>query len=205
MAVCVANCLHWVGFNLVSRLTENDHRVDGIAKISTEREEEFELMLGRNSLFSLYQHENEVKDKSYSALILVDNPKLKSINASKTFNVEKEADRSACINIELPLLFGEWMPMDEKGMYTGDQYIEFCSKRFQDEAVYIDDFTNCFMQWLTITNLPEKISLTKDRNFLSEKDSLEKQMYIRENRPIDIQLSQVINHYKKIKSDERWR
>ncbi|WP_404451731.1 hypothetical protein LG329_15525 [Virgibacillus necropolis] len=199
MTICVTNCLHWIGFHIVNRLIENDYQVDGVADISSESEEELSLMLGRNSSFTLYSNENAIKDTKYSDAVLFHESK-QPIQALKTFNFGKDIDKPNSINIELPLLFGEWMPMDEKGVYVNKQYIEFYSTRFQEEAIYINDFVDCFMQWLKVPDLPNNISLTKNKNLQIKEDTLEKQLYIRGNRPIDDQIENLIKHYKKIKN-----
>lgn len=199
MTICVTNCMDWIGFHLINRLTESDYQVEGISDLSTKKEEEMSFMLGRNSQFSLYQHESELKDKEYTHIILLNSKKPDSVKAIKTYNLGKNLDNPDVINIVVPLLFGEWMPMDEKGIYSDKTYIQFDSDRFQDEAIYIDDFVDCFMQWLPVKDLPRRISLSRNRNLENKKDSLENQLYIRENRPIDRQVVQVIEHYKKIK------
>lgn len=200
MTICVKNCLHWTLFHIVNRLIENDYKVDGIADLSSEREEELSFMLGRNSSFSLYQNESEIKDKEYSDTVLLNASKPCSVQTLRTYNLGQNIEEPGIINIELPLLFGEWMPMDEKGVYFYDQYIQFNSTQFQDEAIYIDDFVDCFMQWIKVPELPRSISLTKNKNLQVKEDSLEKQLYIRENRPIDDQVSSLINHYEKVKN-----
>lgn len=203
MTICVMNCFHWIGFHIVNRLTENGYNVDGIANSSSDREEELSFMLGRNSSFTLYQSENEVKDRQYSDAVLVHPERKPSpVQSLKTYNFGKAIDdpNPNFTNIDLPMLFGEWMPMDEQGAYIDGQYIEFDSTRFRESAIYIDDFVDCFMQWMKVPDLPRSISLTKNRDQEIGEESLEKQLYIRENRPIEIQVSNLLKHYEKVKN-----
>ncbi|ASN06528.1 hypothetical protein [Virgibacillus necropolis] len=199
MTICVTNCFHWIGFHIVNRLIENDYIVDGLAELTSEREEELSFMLGRNSSFSLYKNEDQIKDKEYTDTVLLSENKTYSIQTVKTYNFGKDIDKPNFINIQLPLLFGEWMPMDQKGVYVDNQYIPFDSARFKDEAIYIDDFMECFMQWMKVSDLPNLISLTKKKNVEVTEEGPEKQLFIRGNRPIDKQISNLIKHYEKIK------
>lgn len=199
MTICVTNCLHWIGFHIVNRLLEDGYQVDGITGMDSDREEELSLMLGRNSLFSLYETENQIKDKSYTGLVLVDEAKRNFIQSEKTFTIGKNRrNETGLINIELPLLFGEWMPMDAHGVYANNQYVKFDSNKFRNDAIYIDDFIDCFMQWIKIPDLPKTIALTKDKKLIKDQQSLGIQMYIREDRPKDEQVSKVIQHYEKL-------
>lgn len=199
MTICVTNCLHWIGFHVVNRLLEDGYPVDGIANMESEREEDLFLLLGRNSLFSLYSNEDQIKEKKYTDVILADGSKQRSIQLKKTFNLGTNRTEPPIINVELPLLFGEWMPMDENGVYVSDQYIQFDSDQFQDNAIYIDDFVDCLMQWMKAPDLPQVISLTKDKTLQVEENQFEKQMYMRENRLIDDQITNLKKHYERIK------
>lgn len=199
MTICVANCLHWIGFHIVNRLLEDGYQVDGIADNNSEREEELSLMLGRNSSFTLYNNENQLKDKSYTDMILVGNKQRTMMQSKKIFTIGKNIkQKTGSINIELPLLFGEWMPMDEHGVYLDDHYVKFDSRRFKDKAIYIDDFIDCFMQWIKVPNLPTSLSLTRDKNGEKENSS-DIQMYLSQSQSIDEQISKVTRHYQKIK------
>ncbi|ASK60809.1 hypothetical protein CFK37_00600 [Virgibacillus phasianinus] len=200
MIVCVTNCLHWIGFHLVNRFIENDVRVDGLSELTTDREEQLSFMLGRNSSFSLYHDEDELKGNTYTDTVLIDAVMPGGIQSVKTYRVGAEKTESDCINISLPFVFGEWMPMDEQGMYVNQEYIRFDDTKFQTQAIYVGDFVDCLMQWMKIPVLPKQISLTRDKNVKTGKETLEKQLYIRENRPIDEKVSEVINHYKKLKN-----
>lgn len=199
MTICITNCFHWIGFHITNRLLEDGYNVDGIADMNTEKEEDLSLMLGRNSMFSLYNSENEIKEKEYTDVILIDKSKVRAIPSGKTYALGISTEEPTVIKLELPLLFGEWMPMDENGVYVNDKYIKFDSSQFQNEAIYIDNFLDCFTQWMRATDLPQSITLTRDKTLQCEKKSLAKQMYIRENRPIEDEITSLINHYKKIK------
>ncbi len=140
----VENCFHWIGFHIVNRLLEEGCRVDGIDDLSTEKKENLAMFVGRNELF---RHLPVIQESSgYNAIITVDDQMVKM-------------HREEPVTIQLPLLFGEWMPMNQDGVYNGDEFVPFAAKEFTSRAVYIDDFLTGFLQWLQASSLPSELNV----------------------------------------------
>lgn len=199
MTICVKNCLNWIGFHIVNRLLEDGCQVDGIVGLNADREEDLSMMLGRNSLFSLY-NENQIKQIEYTDMIILDEINQRSIPSIQLYDIRKNMEGPTISNIKLPLLFGEWMPMDDNGVYVNDQYIEFDSDKFREEAIYIDDFMGCLIQWMKVPEPPQFIFLTKDKDLRTDVKPFEQQMYIRESSTIGDQIINLKKHYHKIKN-----
>ncbi|MFZ3577905.1 hypothetical protein [Virgibacillus sp. DJP39] len=201
MTICVTNCFHWVGFHLVNRLIENDYAVDGIANLSTKKEEELYLMVGRNSNFSLFNNVSEIKDNVYTDAILINPEEPIYFQTSRTFTVGVDLGNPDFVALHTPLLFGEWMPMDEEGIFVNDQYIAFDSNEFQNEAIHINDFIDCFMQWLNACSMPNLIALTPNQSVIGEEGDPGKYIYLRKERPLEEQVNLLVNHYEKVKNN----
>ena len=87
------------------------------------------------------------------------------------------------------------MPMNEQGMYVGNQFISFDSAHFLSEAVYIKDFINGLFQWMQADDLPSSLEV-KSKSSESRAIKLENTVYIRDNERTADKLKKVLNHYR---------
>lgn len=198
MPILLVNCFHWIGFHIMNELLEAGYMVEGIDNMSTEQDEHLSMFVGRNSSFTLIEKENLSHYKS--SIIVGSWPHSEDIQADQMLQLcESNAKNlEEHIIIEMPMLFGEWMPMTEDGLYHQQKFIPFNSSLFLTEAIYIRDFTSHLLQWVTYTNLSQVIKIKSERN----KDTdlkLENIIYLRDNRPIHKKVEHVVDHYKRFK------
>jgi len=197
MSFLVTSCFDWVGFHLVNQLLEKGYEVDGIDEETTALKEHLSMFLGRNSAFRLKTRDEL---RSYdTAIVIGENPCTDVLKAKQMINVSRnkiQAKREASMTtIHVPVLFGEWMPMNEQGMYVGNQFISFDSAHFLSEAVYIKDFIAGLFQWMQVDDLPSSLEV-KSKSSESRAVKLENTVYIRDNERTADKLKKVLNHYR---------
>lgn len=195
MEILIMNYNDWIGFHLVEAFLNEGYTVHGVkGKDSNENLEDF---LARNSNFHV---QRKLEKKTYSFIICPgDSEQLAKRDAEQLILINspniKQDDGILLINI--PLLYGEWMPMDEEGFYVNGHKIEFGSEIFKKEAIYIGDFITLFLQWLRKTTNLEEIRMKLGKNKDNQAVKLEKTFFVDENVPIGDELEKVITHYKK--------
>jgi len=194
MSLLIMNYNHWIGYHLVTTLLDEDCPVDGMV----DKEKcDLSMFFGRNSLFSFVEKdqlklydtcfvigENQYKDTTLAKRTFIINPK-----------APVESNDGEVIEIQSPLLFGEWMPMDENGIYRDKEYISFQSERFKTEAIYIKHFIDGLLQLMKITDLPKTVTLYS-KNHRTREERFGNIIYIRANDNLD-KVKDLITHYKK--------
>ncbi|WP_139344966.1 hypothetical protein [Virgibacillus pantothenticus] len=190
LVTLVANCNHWIGFHIVNGLLEQGLEVEGL--VNDKKDDGLTLFFGRNSNFSFFI---DKKNNPYDQIIRVGTM---NINANLSSGLFMTLAHPSTVNhltssnelyIELPLLFGEWMPMTESGMYFQGEFISFSSDNFNQHATYIQDFVARFINWLSTTDLHHI-------NRTVKKINLDKFVGIQDNRPKEDKVKQVIQHYQ---------
>lgn len=196
MSFLVTNCYDWVGFHIVNQLLENGYEVDGINNSSNDPSH-LAMFLGRNSSFTLTTKE-KMSEYDFTFVIkkcsFIDEIKSKLLVEINIIKQSKKMDENFLF-IKQPLLFGEWMPMNNKGMYYNKNYILFNSSKFQTEAIYIKDFIHALLNWINQPSL--STSVVKDSNSTDKK--FVKNMYFRNNESKEVKLKNVLEHYKRYK------
>ncbi|HLR62860.1 MAG TPA: hypothetical protein VK097_10505 [Lentibacillus sp.] len=184
MYFLVENCFHWIGFHIVSRLLDNGWQVDGMDDLDTDKKEHLSMFLGRNDLF---HHVSSCERSSdYDARVSVGNREL-------------VLQKPESITIKLPLIFGEWMPMNEEGIYTQNDFIRFDSEPFLSRAVHVADVFESLEQWIASSELPAILDVRSFHDRQTDNIKLENAVYIRNNRPINEQIKMVKKHYGRYK------
>ncbi|QKY68599.1 hypothetical protein [Lentibacillus sp. CBA3610] len=184
MVFLIENCFHWLGFHIVNHLLENGYHIDGVDDINTGKKEHLSMFVGRNELF---RHVSSQRDKEYDATIGV-------------YDRELIVKTNRPVTIKLPLVFGEWMPMNQEGMYSQHEFIRFDTQQFASEGVYIDSFLKSLLQWLHSSDLPSTLEVKSSHDRQRTKIKLENTVYIRNNRPINQSLNTVKHHYEMYKN-----
>lgn len=151
MKVLVVNCLDWIGFHLVNQLLEKGYKVDGLHTLVSKKREHLSMFLGRNSSFLLMK---SIEMIEYDVCFIIGAyEEIEEIKSKHLIHMKHEPidqiGTGTRLEIQMPLLFGEWMPMNNGGMYDNGTYIPFESKDFLSEVVYINDFTKNLLQWIT--------------------------------------------------------
>lgn len=184
MLFLVENCFQWMGFHLVNCLLENGYKVDGVDDLSSDKKDHLSMYIGRNASF---QHLSSLKrGTNYDS----------SINITDN-EIVLTMEQNTSHRINLPILFGEWMPMKRDGMYHRNTFISFDSDIFLNEAIYIGDFMKSLIQWVKSSQLPEILEVKSINNKQNEEIKLENSVYIRNNITIEENLKMVRKHYEK--------
>ncbi|MFD2042700.1 hypothetical protein ACFSTA_00090 [Ornithinibacillus salinisoli] len=200
MSILVANCFHWVGFHLINEFLYRGIEVDGVDELETSKKEHLSMFVGRNDLFSLVPKN---KLGTYQTAIIVEDTNLiSSISSARMIKIGNENQRSSLHNVkevQVPLLFGEWMPMTKKGCLYQERMIPFDSEEFMSSAIYVGDFVRAFMQWLELRDFPSHLQVCTKKNEIDEALKLENSIYIRDNVPIEENIQKVIRHFERYK------
>ncbi|TRM11909.1 hypothetical protein FH966_09545 [Lentibacillus cibarius] len=184
MKYAVQNCFHWIGFHIVNYLLEKGYRVDGMDDITTDKKEHLSMFVGRNELFRHVPYSRATD--SYDVTMFVDDYCLK-------------LNTHAPVTIQLPLLFGEWMPMNDKGIFVQNEFISFDSKQFLRQAVYIDQFLNSMQQWIHATRMPAELVVRSERDKDAGGERPENLLHIRSNETVEEYIQLVKAHYARFK------
>lgn len=199
MTVLVVNCFDWIGFHLVNELIQDGYDIDGLDTVARPNKEHLSMYLGRSSRFT------EVKKcdvKQYSVAIIIGEYKQsKAIQAERIITIQMThsngEEQQVGTTIKPAFLFGEWMLMDEQGVYNNRRYYSFFKPKFEEAAIYIKDFTEIMLQLLQEKKLPSTLDIR------SEKEKMEsvqdQSIYIREKTAIHLTIKKLIKHYKRFK------
>lgn len=198
MTYLVVNCNDWLGFHIVNTLLENDFNVDGIE--DQNKNDHLSMFFGRNSSFSFV--DSTVKRKYDTVIYTGDEDELKGIQSERKVFISdnntgiKGTSKKSEVYINTPFLFGEWMPMDEKGVYRNQEYIPFESELFKTTAVYINHFTKGLVQWLKTPELSQVLEVKSAKQTDKDDVKFENSIYLRDNIPIMEDVKKVLDHYQ---------
>lgn len=201
LSILITNCFHWIGFHFTNYFLEQGYEVEGFHSSLSQKEEYLSMFIGRNSSFHM---NSDVEEKQYDIAIHQGASNiLNKAKAKQSFVINPSVDfdslDQAVVAVYAPLLFGEWMPMTEKGMYDNNKFISFQSKLFLQQAIYIDDFIKAFSQWMDSSQLPSNIYVYSNKESKEQEMRLENSIFIRDNGPIEKKLESLISHFKKFK------
>lgn len=201
MSILVVNCFGWVGYHITIELLEAGYLVDGLDQMSTKKHDHLSMFIGRNSSFSFKDEEHT---GSYKYCIMVGSkPHITHLGAGRIFHISDAPKKASALKhtmtIEIPMLFGEWMPMNDKGIYYQGTFIPFNSSKFLLEAVYIKDFTRSLLQWINTSYMSHMVKVKSVRNKGESDLKLENTIFLRDNRPIQKNIQYVISHYHRFK------
>ncbi|RDW19960.1 hypothetical protein [Oceanobacillus chungangensis] len=206
MSVLVINCNHWIGYHIVNTLLQHDYLVDGIE--SDTELDELSMFFGRNSSFSFYNIEDR---KRYDTCICVgEHGHLETIDAERVFIINPGKmndwmDYDTATMIFAAHLYGEWMPMTEKGFYDNQEFIAFQSNDFKENAIYIEDFANGLIQWIQSSNLSSNLEVKSERNNGKVNKENQNSIYIRSSLPLEKRMTALQKHYQLIQRKKNMR
>ncbi|GGC74551.1 hypothetical protein GCM10007216_01480 [Thalassobacillus devorans] len=178
MVYIIDSCFHWVGFHLVQHLLTEGKEVIGIDRVEDSKRENLYFYIGRNSRF---QHFNSIQEmdrhchqEHIEAAIRIEDSALDDegefggmlLCESVETLMEGKGER-----LDLPPLYGEWMPRNESVVYIGKEPILFEELIQREDASYIEDFLARFLSDLTERGIAavkevyrmEKLADTSDR------------------------------------------
>ncbi|WP_188455316.1 hypothetical protein [Virgibacillus oceani] len=199
MAYVVTNCFDWIGYHLVNHLLNQGQNVIGFDEISSDKKETLSLFFGRNELFTLNPSKRNKQGDDIAISVDVQTSGHSERTIQLRFDKPEEKRKTNIVSIKLPLLFGEWMEMNDDGFYDKNDFVRFDSERFLTEAIYIKDFIYCVMQFTKSAYLPELIEIKSFREKEMNDADQETSIYVRDKKPITENLKIVQAHYAKFR------
>ncbi|MBM7571522.1 hypothetical protein [Aquibacillus albus] len=204
----VLGAFHWIGYQIITRLLDDSYEVIGIDKMESEKKENLSMYIGRNSLFTHVSSSEEMnqlqKLQQINILFEIDSSQLfndrYSLNTETVINLDKGRVKASSntVDVDLPLLYGEWMPRNDNGVYHNGQFVAFDSEQFKNEAVYIQDFITCLIE--TISNYKQdRVAIKAFDPSFDSKDA-QKTICIRETKDKDERIKELNDHYKMYKN-----
>ncbi|SDL98516.1 hypothetical protein [Sediminibacillus halophilus] len=156
----VLPCFNWIGFHLCEKLLQHGEQVIGIGEATTTKQDNFWAFMARNSSFQLFttieEYQKGKTDAKLEAIIQIETEQktgmLDTCDTTKKFflsRLKEEQIQEEWCHVQLPLLYGEWMPRSEDSLTRPDGgTVPFDSESFHTEAVYIEDFFEAFLPLL---------------------------------------------------------
>lgn len=198
MSILVKGCFNWIGFHIVDHLLKEGYEVKGIQTTSSKQSTHLSYFFDRHTGFSLI---DDKESQHVQTALLVNESGSDVINASRTIVVSEQPDlenmKDHQIVIKQPLLFGEWMPIQDNGCYYLNEYIPFDSVKFREQAIWIHDFTKKIVTLLAKKALPQIINVERNQNGAFSGLTLDNTFHIQDNTPIDSKVEDVLDHYKR--------
>ncbi|MDL4842913.1 Rossmann-fold NAD(P)-binding domain-containing protein [Aquibacillus rhizosphaerae] len=209
----VLGCYHWIGFHITNKLLKEGYHVIGFDEGDAEKEDELSMFFGRNSLFTKLDNKEDIvkgyKSKKFNACFnLLDQKSVEGLLRMKVgrwfqLGTPNKLNLNNKIVIDLPLLFGEWMPRKKSGFIYGKDFIYFNSGDFKRKALYIEDFVDAIFQLVQSSHIPSHIQLKpfKENNQGHQGERIEYQtIFVREGEHVDQRLEKIKTHYEQFHS-----
>ncbi|WP_028782042.1 hypothetical protein [Thalassobacillus devorans] len=153
MVYIIDACFHWIGFHLTQHLLTEGHEVIGIDPIEDTKQENLYFFIGRNSRFqhfhSIEEMERHCHNETIEAVISVVRPAFSRSCYGELFVCDSVEDfrNKEGTEVELPPLYGEWMPRDEQTIYISQTDPFLLSELIdREDAIYIEDFIVSFFK-----------------------------------------------------------
>lgn len=177
----VINCNHWIGYHVINELLENDYPVKGI--VQPDYPDDLLMFFGRNSSFSITDSIADIT----KPVIIIGKYNEKIPEGNIYWINPPELEKAPHMNIiRVPMLFGEWMPMNENGCYIGKEFISFQKLKKEENALYVKEFAKMLLPF--IQGKSKENLFQKEEPFRIAPSKLEKQ------------IENVIKHYQLFKS-----
>ncbi|SDZ74794.1 hypothetical protein SAMN05421743_10143 [Thalassobacillus cyri] len=153
MVYIIDACFHWIGFHLTQHLLTEGYEVIGIDPLEGTKQENLYFFIGRNSRFqhfhSIEEMERHCHNETIEAVISVGSPADGRSRFGELFvyeSVEGFMNRKGN-GVELPPLYGEWMPRDEQTIYISKtEPLLFSDLVDREDSLYIEDFIVYFFK-----------------------------------------------------------
>src|SRR5690625_45955 len=194
MKILINHCFDWESFHFIDTFLSLSYQVFGLNDKKVKMSEHIAMYFARNSLFS--QKDTILNEKAFDIAIVFDDISLlQQISAKKKFLITDDHVEAIfpITIIQKPLLYGEWMEMDEEGLYIRDEYILFSDQTFQNNAIYIRTFVQLIISMFVQNKLPDKLQIYPYRSTKRSKSGV----FLLEKEDQTSILAQVVRHYKK--------
>ncbi|QGS68491.1 hypothetical protein CV093_07940 [Oceanobacillus sp. 143] len=164
------------------------------------------MFFGRNSSFSFY---NKEEMKRYDTCICVgDYEHMETIHADRIIMINpqksyRKLNPDSITTLLASHLFGEWMPMTEKGYYRNQEFIAFQSNEFIENAIYIEDFSERLIHCLQSGNLPSNIEVKSEHSNGKESKENGDSIYICSSLQLEQRMTALQKQYQLIKEKNK--
>ncbi|MFG6115566.1 hypothetical protein ACGTN9_10275 [Halobacillus sp. MO56] len=153
MVYIIDACFHWIGFHLTQHLLTEGHEVIGIDPLEGTKQENLYFFIGRNSRFqhfhSIEEMERHCHNETIEAVISVGRPANGKSRFGELFVCESVEGfmKNEGTSVELPPLYGEWMPRDEQAInISKSEPLLFSELVDREDSIYIEDFIVYFFK-----------------------------------------------------------
>lgn len=200
LSILVINDCDWIGFHIINDLLNDGYRVDAINIDSSQKSDHLAMFFNRNSSFNMITLD-EVE--AVYSIVIINSYESESRPFQFTqlpSEIKNILDQDSLTTevIDQSFFFGEWMPMNEEGMYYQGQFISFTSELFLEKALYVKKLTNMMIHLIHENQRKSNLLIVlSPKNQLSEQ-LLEKNQSIRDNIPKE-DLNIVLSHYHRYK------
>lgn len=196
----ITGCFSWIGYHLLAKLLNDGEEVIGVDQLDNDKKEHFAMLVGRNANFTFYETTDQAeKWRSNSKLNTMFQIDLSEHRSLIHFSSKYASENEQSIEIELPLLYGEWMERSETGFYYKGEFVRFDSKQFENSAIYIEDFVNAVSQLSETTLLPSTIMYCAHKQSRVQKTNNEQLFILPYNSQFNI-LEKIDSHYQRFNS-----
>ena len=195
MEILVINITNWIGYHITNRLLEEGYEVKGL--MTEEAGGHLLHFFKRNSNFQLLENPG---DEFYETVICVGRFPEYPVEIGRLILINSRKAPPGItdtLTIQSPYLFGEWMPMNADGYYEKERWLAFNSTDFKENGLYIDDFLQPLISWLKQNPSTDDIQIRSAR--AKKREKLEKFFFVKENKPIEDNVQQVLSHYERFK------
>ncbi|WP_330948531.1 hypothetical protein [Virgibacillus sp. MG-45] len=197
MTTLVMNCFHWIGYHIVDHLLQQGEKVYGCDHVDTDQKDHLSMFFGRNDQFTFCK---TIDEKRYDDIFIIEqqneHPLPSSHRAVRIGTREMKQLDDQMIDIHIPYLVGEWMPMANDGVRIGGEWIPFESNLFIQEAIYVKDFIPIMLQWKNHTFLEPALTV-RSQHSKDQNKKLENSISIRDNRPNNTIVRILKEHYER--------
>lgn len=199
MKVFINRSNHWISYHLIDEFLLANCTVHTLTDKEKTKTNALSMFFARNSLYTELENPQDLTTYDI-ALILDDEALCKNISAKRKLLLTKRNIPfiKKTTTIYLPLLFGEWMKMDEKGLFLKNKHILFTSNLFKKEALYIKIFAKVLINLLQKGNLPKEIYILSRNSTQSKQIPTQKCIHLLKDER-ERYLPEVIAHYQQHK------
>lgn len=196
MSTVVVNCYHWIGFHFVQMLLARGEEVIGFHDEPSDKNTFLSMFLGRNHSFT---HVRNMPEKAHKVIVIGSSDSIPeasiTIQCIAHLDKKQRSREDNSVLVYMPIIFGEWMPMNAEGIVVRNELLPFDSDTFINEAIYVKDFINCCLPLLDGAFSPTPLHI-KARNMKGNKEIiLENEVYFRDNRGKAEMIKKVQQHY----------
>ncbi|UFU00557.1 hypothetical protein KO561_06340 [Radiobacillus kanasensis] len=184
--IVINNCFHWIGYHLLQKFLEGGYEVMGCDPITSEKREHLSMFVGRNSHFEWMETLPDARKKESDIIYIDVQPHVLFI----------QLEDNQTHTISTPMLFGEFMDREDDGFEYKDTFISFESKKFNEEAVWIEDFVDILFSLFKENQLNKDWKVKSLSKSMREEEDGDEVIYVRQTDTVSNRLQLIDEHYQ---------